>query len=562
MRSHACRVALVALTSLATVVPWVFAARAAGATAPPPAAWTRPVPGALVAPFVAPAFRFGAGHRGADLAAPPGTRVVAAGDGVVAFAGAVAGSLHVVIAHAGGLRTGYSFLASVAVSTGGRVRRGDVVGTAGGTGPGHAVGVLHLSLRVGDTYVDPMQLFAPPDLSRVVHLAPPRDVDEPGPIFPAREEALIAAELSNGGGGGVLRMFGDAIGAAGDALGTAAGAVADAGRAALGAGRVAAEWVWRNAPLASVARDATAAGRRLADWARSRLNCTSDPPTADGTGGSGHALIVVAGISSSWDGTGNAIGLPAHALGYDDSEVRSFSYNGAFAPYTAADTWGDLDVAAIRLGAQLRQMQRENPGREVDLVAHSQGGVVVDLFLQHVYDAADPAYPPIGTVVTLSSPHRGAPIATAARDVGTSPAGKAVLGAAAGAVGLPSPDAPAARQLAEGSGLMTGLWRHRLPDHVDFTSIGAPDDPVVPASQIDVPGGQRVVVDPAGVLQEHDAITHDARAMSAVRLALEGRPPPCVGVGEALRDAVEPVAITRLEHAAGHVGRAVGALVP
>ena len=30
-------------------------------------------------------------------------------------------------------------------------------------------------------------------------------------------------------------------------------------------------------------------------------------------------------------------------------------------------------------------MQREQPGREVDLIAHSQGGIVVDVFLSHVY---------------------------------------------------------------------------------------------------------------------------------------------------------------------------------
>lgn len=567
MRSPVCRAALVAVVSLATVAPSALVAHAADAAVSPPpeqGAWTRPVAGALVAPFDAPASPYGPGHRGADLAAPPGTPVVAAGDGVVAFAGLVAGSLHVVVAHAGGLRTGYSFLASVVVSTGQHVDRGQTVGTAGGRGSGHDVGVLHLSLRVGDTYVDPMQLFGPPDLSRIVHLAPTRGATDPGPIFPAREEALLAAHLDRGGGGGgVLGFLGDAagaaVGAATDAVGTAANAVGDAGRAALGLGRVVGGWVARNAPLASVVGDVVRVGRQLADWARSRADCTARPPAADGTGGSGHALMVVAGISSSWDGHGNSVGLPARDLGYDESEVRSFSYKGAFAPYEAADTWGDLEVSAVNLGQQLQQMQAEHPGREVDLVAHSQGGVVVDLFLQHVYDPADPAYPPLGTVVTLSSPHRGAPIATAARDIGSTSSGTAALRAAAGTVGLPAPSAPAARELAEGSSLMADLWRRRLPDHVDFTSIGAPDDPVVPASQIGVPGARRVVVDPAGVSNEHDAITHDPRAMSAVRLALEGRAPPCVALGEALRDAVEPVAITRLEHGAGAVGRVVGA---
>ena len=90
-------------------------------------AWLRPVDGAVVRPFDAPRSRYGAGHRGADLAAAPGTPVRAANDGVVSFAGDVAGTLHVVVAHAGGLRTSYSFLASVVgARRARRSRAGDV----------------------------------------------------------------------------------------------------------------------------------------------------------------------------------------------------------------------------------------------------------------------------------------------------------------------------------------------------------------------------------------------------------------------------------------------------
>ena len=56
----------------------------------------------------------------------------AANAGEVTFAGSVAGSLHVVVAHGGGLRTSSSFLATITVRRGQRVARGDVVGTAGG----------------------------------------------------------------------------------------------------------------------------------------------------------------------------------------------------------------------------------------------------------------------------------------------------------------------------------------------------------------------------------------------------------------------------------------------
>ena len=55
--------------------------------------WTAPLGGALhvTRAFDPPAGPFGAGHRGVDLAGAPGPPVLAAGDGVVVFAGMVAG---------------------------------------------------------------------------------------------------------------------------------------------------------------------------------------------------------------------------------------------------------------------------------------------------------------------------------------------------------------------------------------------------------------------------------------------------------------------------------------
>ncbi len=134
--------------------------------------WVRPVPGRVVRPFRAPLTRFGRGHLGADFAAPPGTAVRAAGPGRVVFAGAVAGARHVVVSHAGGLRTSYSFLASVRVTAGTRVGAGEVLGTTGGTGERHDGSALHFALRVDGIYVDPMRLFTDPDLAARVHLAP------------------------------------------------------------------------------------------------------------------------------------------------------------------------------------------------------------------------------------------------------------------------------------------------------------------------------------------------------------------------------------------------------
>jgi murein DD-endopeptidase MepM/ murein hydrolase activator NlpD len=137
--------------------------------------WIRPVAGPVVRPFAPPAHRYGPGHLGVDLAARPGTPVRAAGPGTVTFAGTVGARRHVVIAHAGGLRTTYSFLAAIAVVAGQPVRAGQRLGTTGGAdGRHHDAQVVHVGLRRGGEYLDPMLLFGPLDLPAVVRLAPVR----------------------------------------------------------------------------------------------------------------------------------------------------------------------------------------------------------------------------------------------------------------------------------------------------------------------------------------------------------------------------------------------------
>ena len=123
--------------------------------------WVRPVPGAVVRSFVAPVSAYGPGHRGIDLRADPGEPVRAVAAGVVTRAGAAGGSLHVVLRLPDGSLVTCSFLAAVRVSAGDRVVGGAVIGTAGGRGPGHPPGAVHVSWRVGGRYRDPARRLAP-----------------------------------------------------------------------------------------------------------------------------------------------------------------------------------------------------------------------------------------------------------------------------------------------------------------------------------------------------------------------------------------------------------------
>jgi murein DD-endopeptidase MepM/ murein hydrolase activator NlpD len=140
------------------------------APAAPPPSWSAPVDGPVVRRFDPPAKPWASGHRGVDFAVAAGTPVRAAAPGVVAFAGPVAGAISVTVSHPGGLRSGYSFLASLAVAAGERVATGRVLGLSGGRGPGHGPDALHFSVRQGPDYVDPQPLLRANAAVRLVPL--------------------------------------------------------------------------------------------------------------------------------------------------------------------------------------------------------------------------------------------------------------------------------------------------------------------------------------------------------------------------------------------------------
>jgi murein DD-endopeptidase MepM/ murein hydrolase activator NlpD len=124
--------------------------------------WLRPVSGEVARPFTydrgAP-FAAGA-HRGADLAARPGTAVHSACSGRVVHAGAVVGRDQVVSVRCGARRVSYLPLATVAVAAGARIRAGASIGALAA---GH--GGLHFGVRrEGDPfgYEDPMTLLPAP----------------------------------------------------------------------------------------------------------------------------------------------------------------------------------------------------------------------------------------------------------------------------------------------------------------------------------------------------------------------------------------------------------------
>jgi murein DD-endopeptidase MepM/ murein hydrolase activator NlpD len=119
----------------------VAATRSASSQSDPAATWTWPLTppqGArrpvVVHPFAPPAKRWESGHRGVDLLGGPGQEVLAAGQGVVSYAGVLVGRAVIAIDHTppgrgtgDTLRTTYEPVDPV-VKVGDKVRVGQVIG--------------------------------------------------------------------------------------------------------------------------------------------------------------------------------------------------------------------------------------------------------------------------------------------------------------------------------------------------------------------------------------------------------------------------------------------------
>jgi murein DD-endopeptidase MepM/ murein hydrolase activator NlpD len=131
----------------------------------------RPAP-AVVRGFDAPSPDWKPGHRGVDLAGRPGQPVYAAGHATVVFAGVLAGSPVVSLAHPGGLHTSYEPVRA-AVRAGQQVSAQTMLGELmAGHGGCRVAACLHWGAMWGPAsgadYVDPLGLLK----STVVRLKP------------------------------------------------------------------------------------------------------------------------------------------------------------------------------------------------------------------------------------------------------------------------------------------------------------------------------------------------------------------------------------------------------
>jgi len=550
-----------------------------------------PVPGLPLRGFDATAGPFGPGHRGVDLAAGTGSPVGAPAPGVVRFAGRVGRTAWVSLEVAPGVVVSLGpLLQPVGVRAGRPVGRGAPLGRLGPGHDGLHLGVRvdgryvdplpHL-VRLGRPRLVPLPGSPPargtgPGASAAGPAAAPPPAGtgswpRPGGIGPAvapraagAGDGLPAAGLVVGpslgdtgarslpgpggrvgsprSGGGLVRSLPAPGGARLPARRRGAGGAGLAARVRAGslgtpvrllAGQVRALPA-RLAALGGAALSAAALGGGVsvgilgslrAACGTQALRARTRPPNAN-------VAVGVAGLASSSE---TARDLDLTGLGFAPGDVVYFSYRGLPAPgdpgmeaaYRQVDTYGSLRAAAHRLYDQLAAVHAARPGRRVDLVAHSQGGLVAAYFLAYLYDPRDPLLPGVDHLVTLATPHQGADLATTVTHLRGTDRGRRLLRRLAPVArllgfGVPA-DSVAVQQLAEDSRFIRQLRARVL---VRATALRGGVDVVVAGRH-----GGRPELPGRVTCASHGGILRDGRARAAVVAALADQPlpPPAVG---------------------------------
>jgi murein DD-endopeptidase MepM/ murein hydrolase activator NlpD len=494
---------------------------------PPPVDYQPPVPGPVIDPFRPPATPYGPGNRGVDYATVPGAPVAASAAGEVVFAGRIGFGQHVVVLHADGLRSSYSFLASVSVRRGDRVAAGQPVGTSGAT--------LHFGFRAGETYLDPMALLGQGPLR--VWLVPD---DERRPLSEGRERSWLERGLR-----GLART----------AAGATAAGVRWAGETTVDLAQLA---VRTSPALALVAHEAEPWTTAVEDWWRQRDDCT--PWSAPAPRLTERHLAVLVGGLGSRAGSASVLEVDTAAIGYAPGDVVQFSYRGgttADTTYAPPDTQIDMAVAGQRLRALIERLSAQNPGVPIDVVAHSQGGVVTRFAMGSDAPAA------VASVVTLASPHQGADLATVGRMVDATIGGRVAL-TEAGAANRERIDfeSTSVRQLATVSPERAAAYAQPLPAGPRWVSLGARADLVVPAPRTRLAGAENATA-ALSLGFDHSNLPGSGPGQRQVALAVTGRPLACRGLLDRMVDVTVGQAISSGETTAGGVlAQLTGAPLP
>jgi pimeloyl-ACP methyl ester carboxylesterase len=271
-------------------------------------------------------------------------------------------------------------------------------------------------------------------------------------------------------------------------------------------------------------------------WNDEQATCTSPETPVPPPPKNRRIAVLVGGLGSATDQAA-VLDTDTKALGYAPTDVFQFSYRSDSETDGPRDTTGDLDAAARSLADQLQALARANPGTPIDVIAHSQGGLVARAAV--VLHGARPAL-----LATLGTPHHGADLATAEVGLHLTSSGADALDAVSehltGPVAGLDLDQRSIHQMSETSSFIERLDRAPLPPAREITtiSIAVRGDHVVANHQSRLEGAANTVITTTGALNEHDGLPGAVATTDELRRALAGQQPTCRSLVDALADEV------------------------
>lgn len=163
--------------------------------------------------------------------------------------------------------------------------------------------------------------------------------------------------------------------------------------------------------------------------------------------------------------TPRVVAALAARLGRSGYCTHDVDLGGLFGRFNARPIEELAQVVADRV----EELVRDHPGARVDLVGHSEGGLIARYYVQKLNGARR-----VRHLVTLGTPHRGTPWAYSGYLLGR------VL--------------PSLRQMVPGSPLLSDLTDDDFPDAVRLTSIYSREDRMCPPSscRLQTTGGAHI----------------------------------------------------------------------
>ena len=236
-------------------------------------------------------------------------------------------------------------------------------------------------------------------------------------------------------------------------------------------------------------------------------NHSAAPPPAPNN----NIVVVLGGLGSSStvgeDGEikGNAsmFDTDMRTLGYKPNQIYHYSYKGIekrggrgpyriHALYDRQDTYKRIEASSQLLADQLQEIHEANPGKKIDLVAHSEGGLVADYFVENFFRRNDPSQGQIDHLITIDSPHGGADLARTHRLFADTAMGRTVHPLVQWPLttlfGAPPSSAPVLGEVQEDSPFIRDLRTHWDPKKVKATTVGSALDEVVTATHTRLQG--------------------------------------------------------------------------